>query len=204
MNRGWIKWSAVLLAVLVSVILTRSIWLAWPGEWLYINDAPVRSDVIVVPSGQIHWRIPKAAKLFREGYAPAVFSAASGEPDGTLLLVGMRMPDTEIVTRLLERESVPSGAITVATGVTSTYTDALAFREYVRTHGVQSAILVTSHLHSRRARWTYTRVLPPRLRLTVIEAEQPDLSVDRWWQTEDGMLDVIAEYLKFGFYLTHY
>jgi uncharacterized SAM-binding protein YcdF (DUF218 family) len=202
--RRVVAYAAAAVAIVVAVILSRSVWLVWPGGWLVVNEHPLRSDVIVVPSGHTSWRISKATKLFHDGYASALFTTASGDLDETLLAMGMRITDTDVVEHMLVRKSIPREAITVVAGGTSTYTDALAFREYARTKRVRSAILVTSHLHSRRARWTYERVLPQTLRLTVIDADQPEFSVDRWWQSENGLLDVVAEYLKLGFYLTHY
>lgn len=193
------------MAVALLIALTRTAWLPWSASLLVVNEPPGLADVVVVPSGQALTRVPKAAELLRAGHSRTLFTATVGDVDRTLLLMGMRVTDTELLGRLIDRERIPRDTVTIITGVTSTYEDALAFRDYARAHHVRSAILVTSHLHSRRARWTYRRVLAGLpLQLTTVEAPQSDFNADRWWQDEDGLLVVINEYLKFGFYFINY
>lgn len=180
-------------------------WLQWPADWLVINERPVQSDVIVVPSGQVHARIPKAAELIHQGYAQALFVTAGGDLDQTFLLMGMRVTDRDVLVRLIARERIPPEMVTMGPHVPSTFADAVVFRDYARAHHTQSAILVTSHLHARRARWTYRRVLAGLpVRLITVDAPQSDFPVDHWWRNEDGLLNVINEYLKIGFYVTHF
>jgi uncharacterized SAM-binding protein YcdF (DUF218 family) len=170
-----------------------------------VTDPPEKADVIFPLSGQTLWRGPKAAQLFQEGYAQRVIVTGKGESDYLLLLLGVRMMDTEVASRLLQRFGIPEEAMVLLNGETSTYEEALLFRDYIRTHPVKSAILVTSHLHSRRARWTFEKMLREEgVKLFVVEAEQPHFPVHRWWQHEDGLITVVNEYLKFAFYLLHY
>jgi uncharacterized SAM-binding protein YcdF (DUF218 family) len=203
--RRWLQVSAAAAVVIVVAVLTRVTWMPFLATVLTVNDPAASCDVLIVPSGQTLTRVPAAARLLRAGYARSVFAASSGDFEQGFLLMGMHVTDTELVWRVVDRERIPRDAVTVATQVTSTYEDAVAFREYARAHNVRSATIVTSHLHSRRARWTYRRVLRDLpVHLSTVEVPQSDFPVDRWWRSEPGLLTVADEYLKFAFYLTHY
>jgi uncharacterized SAM-binding protein YcdF (DUF218 family) len=204
-HRRRVLWLAGGCALIIVVWLSRSVWLDWPARWLDVGESPEPADVIVVPSGHAYTRIHEAGLLVSHGYARTVFLTTSDEPDQSFLLMGMRVTERDLLARLMARERIPSEIVTLGPAATSTRADSLAFRYYASAKGVHSAILVTSHLHSRRARWAYRRALAGLpVRLITIETPQSDFPVHRWWQTEDGLLNVVTEYLKFGFYLVHY
>lgn len=193
------------VVIAIGVAVTRTWWLALPGEWLDVSDRVEPADVIFMVSGHSLWRAKAAARLYEQHYAPRVVATGGGESDLLLLVTGERIMDTEIIGRILARFGVPSEATTLIGGVTSTGEDAEAFGRYVRSHGVRSAIVVTSHLHSRRARWTFRRVLgDPSVRIQVVEAPQTDLTPSRWWQREEGLVAVFNEYLKLAYYVAKY
>jgi len=186
------------------------LWLPLPAAFLVAEDAIDRADVILVLSGSSRWRVPAAARLYGAGQAPrVVVSSGSGSNALISLALGQRLAETQLITAALERLGVPGEAIEVLDGdATSTYNEAVAFREYVRAHSVKSAILVTSHLHSRRAGWIFRKVLnnPSHLgvKLSLVEAEQPAFTTQNWWRTEDGLVAVFNEYLKLAYYVVHY
>jgi uncharacterized SAM-binding protein YcdF (DUF218 family) len=203
-TRRRLLWLASMLALIALVAVTRSVWLPWPALWLDVSEPVSVSDMIVMPSGQFAARIPKAAELLRHHFGRTLFATSGEGYDATLRVLGIQMTEAELLSRLLASQGIAAKAVTMSIGSHSTYGDAIAFREYVRTTGIHSALIVTSHLHSRRVRWMYRRVLPASFVLTVIEAPQTDFEVRRWWQYEDGMLAVVNEYLKLAFYVVHY
>jgi uncharacterized SAM-binding protein YcdF (DUF218 family) len=204
MRRLWAAVSVVLLLA-VGIVLTRSWWLPVPGKWLDVSERLEPADIIFLPAGQSLWRAKAAATLYQQRYAPKVVATAGGESEMLLLVTGERIMDAEIVGRMLKSLGVPTHATTLISGVTSTREDAEALRKYIESHHVRSAIVVTSHLHSRRIQWMLRRVIDTgAVHLRMVEADQPHLRADRWWQSEDGLLTVVNEYLKYGYYLTHY
>lgn len=192
-------------AIVVAALTLSRWWLPLPGEWLDVSEPVEPADIIFVASGQALWRAKKAAELYNERLAPRVVAAGGGESELLLFVTGERISDAEVVGRILAHLGVPKGATTLVDGVTSTREDAEAFKEYVQAHQVRSAIVVTSHLHSRRARWTFGRVLnDPSVKVQFVEADQPDVKAATWWQGEDGLVTVFNEYLKYAFYLARY
>lgn len=200
-----IAWAAAGLLLVVTIAATRSFWLPLPGVWLDVSQNPEPADVIFVLSGHSADRARAAARLYHQRYGSQILVTGSKESDVLLLVTGERILDTEIVARMLARLGVPRSATSLVNDVTSTRDDAEAFKAYVRAHSVRSAIVVTSHLHSRRARWTLRHVVnDSSIRLQLVEADQPDFTPGQWWQDEDGLVTVFNEYLKLGFYRLHY
>jgi uncharacterized SAM-binding protein YcdF (DUF218 family) len=197
--------AAMTAALALVMVLSRAWWLPWPARWLDVNDAIQPADVIVVLSGNSLVRAKGAASLYQRHYAPRII-VMGGEPSEYYqLLTGERAYDAELTGRVLTRLGVPRDALVLVNGMKSTQDEATAVKGYVRDHPIRTLILVTSHLHSRRARWTVRRALEgTTVRVLVVDVEQPDVSARDWWQHPDAALGLLNEYLKFGYYLLHY
>ena len=93
----------------------------------------------------------------------------------------------------------------VIKGGTGTWEEAAYIRQYVRDERVSKVILVTSHSHSRRARWVFRKVLHPEgAKVMVVEADNGRYTPANWWRTEGGLVSVFTEYVKLLFYLGNY
>lgn len=176
-----------------------------PAKWLVANDRIEPADVIVVLSGNSLARAKGAARLYLEQCAPRLIVNGGNQSEFFELLTGERVHDAELTGRVLVRLGVPRESLVLFNSMSSTRDEAAAFRQYVATHPIRKAILVTSHLHSRRARWIFRRALAGTgVEVTAIDAPQPDVSVDDWWQHPDAALGVLNEYLKFVYYAVKY
>lgn len=203
-RRVWI--AAAALVVLTALgTLTRASWLPLPARWLDVNDRIEPADVMIVLSGNSLPRAKGAAHLYQEHYAPRIIVNGGGTSEYFELLTGERAYDADLTGRVLVRLGVPRQSLVLLNDMKSTQDEAVAFREYVRTHPTRTVILVTSHLHSRRARWTFRRALAGTgVEVTAVEAHQTDVSIHDWWQHPDAALGVLNEYLKFVYYVVNY
>ena len=203
-RRLWLT-AAALLVMVVLAFVTRASWLPLPAAWLRV-DEPIRpADVMMILSGQSLVRVRKAADLFQQRYAPRILVSGGDHAEYFELLTGERAYDAELSARVLVRLGVPRSALVLINGMKSTHDEAAALGTYVAAHDIRSVLVVTSHLHSRRARWMFRRALAGTgINLSVIEAEQQDVSVHDWWRHPDASLGVLNEYLKFGYYRVHY
>jgi uncharacterized SAM-binding protein YcdF (DUF218 family) len=193
---------AAVIIVAALAILSRSLWLPLPAKWLQLADAPRPADAMMVLSGQSLWRARKAAQLFHDHYAPRVLVSGGDIDEYFGLLTNERVYDAELQARVLARLGVPRDAMVLVNGMKSTRDEALAFRQYAREHPLRSVILVTSHLHSRRARWAFRHALGGvPIDVMAVEADQPHLNARDWWRHPDAALGVLNEYLKFGYYV---
>lgn len=203
-RRVWIAVPALVVLTALGT-LTRATWLPLPAKWLVVNARIEPADVIVVLSGNSLARAKGAARLYRERYASRLIVNGGNQSEYFELLTGERVYDAELTGRVLVRLGVPRESLVFLNNMNSTQDEAVAFRQYVATHPTRKAILVTSHLHSRRARWIFRRALAGTgVEVTAIEASQSDVSVNDWWQRPDAALGVLNEYLKFVYYAVNY
>src|SRR5205085_10764272 len=153
--------SAPLRAALFLLVLWPLLaWMAAQGLIVRTPQAE-RADAIVMLSGSEMYRerAEYAAQLFRAGRAPRVVLTNDAEPGGWSQARGRTVMFVERAQDVLTGEGVPQTAIEVVPGsVTSTYDEASAVKEYARTRGWRTLVVVTSSYHSRRAWWTLRRV----------------------------------------------
>ncbi|MFW5745558.1 MAG: YdcF family protein [Spirochaetota bacterium] len=143
--------------------------LPWSPEDLVVDEPPVHADAIVLLEGGLA-RIPQAVSLVEQGYAtrliyPGLAPVAREPLDRALASLSRR---AELI--------VPDD-----TATESTWEEALSTRAILASRpDIDSILLVTSDYHTRRARWTFRKVLPSSVDITTIAATQrhwtPDLA----------------------------
>ena len=190
--------------------------LAWPlvawGAAAALVERRVleRADVLVVLSGSSVYqeRARWAARLFREGRAPRVVLTRDEHAGGWSQERGRTMLFYERAVEELERAGVPPERIEVLPGpVTSTYEEAVALRDYAAKSGARRLLVVTSAYHTRRARWTFDRVLRGGGVEVGIDAPpigQQSPAPLTWWLRPRGWSTVAMEYPKMIYYRLSY
>jgi len=131
---------SLLLALLVGAAYF------FPQEILTVDSGKVKADVIVILGGGSHERPLRAAELFKRNAAPRLIITGEG--------------DDEINRQLLLQAGIPAAAIQVEGKSTTTRENAEFTIKLLRAEKVQSAILVTSWYHSRRALKTFEHFAP--------------------------------------------
>jgi uncharacterized SAM-binding protein YcdF (DUF218 family) len=162
-----------------------------------VND-PVACDALVLLLGGYDYRTPAVAALYRQGLAPLVLLAESGE------VVELGVNETELTRQALIRLRVPANAIRVLPGpvVQSTHDEALRLRAYARAHPeLRRITVVTASFHTARARWIFQRMLKGT-GIEVHTAAVPWRAVDEanWYTTEHGLLTYFIESFKTIYY----
>ncbi len=193
-----------MLAILALAF--RSQILTGIADYLIVTDRLQPADVIVLLNSEVDTRPFRASELYKQGLAPLVLIARS-ESTPTVDL-GLVPNDTDISVAVMEKLGVPAGKIIILPfpgGVTSTFDEASAVRQYVAAHPIRRIILVTSAFHTRRARWTFKKVLAG-LPVTVEMVAVPYAGFDQtnWWKNETGLITLNNEYIKWFYYLFKY
>lgn len=206
--RRW-RWWLLAVAVVVTtgwvVVAARTLWLPLPAEWLRVQDPVAKADAVFILSGNVVWRAPLAARLYREDRAPRLLVTGGYYSDYFLVLTGEHLTDAEVVARVLSKLGVPRSAMTLVKGGTSTYEEALILRKQVDDLGLRSVIVVTSNFQSRRARWIFRKVLRDRsVALSFVEANHAVFTPRDWWRHEEGLITVSNEYIKLVYYALRY
>lgn len=88
--------------------------------------------------------------------------------------------------------------------VDSTFDESKALRKWCADENIESVILVTNPLYSRRARWIFDKMLGGRVRIQIATTECDDYNSETWWTSEEGLIAVNNEYVKLAYYFWKY
>ncbi len=193
---------------LVLVLVALLIWaapygLSALGGFLVVDDAPRRSDAVIVLSTgiEIYPRFIEAARLYRTGYAKRVVVNGNRKTDvlRQLEAQGLRFPyswDSGART-VLKFLGVPDEAIisVSAEDAFDTITEARIVAAELPRHGITEALITTSRFHTRRARRIWYDASQGILQtVTMIAAQDDPYSADGWWREPRQIRWVMAEY----------
>jgi uncharacterized SAM-binding protein YcdF (DUF218 family) len=202
----------ILILLLVPVLLLGGLYvfrdaaLAAVGNFLVVRDKLEPADIIFVLNGDPTVRPGHAAALLRQGMGKKVVIARAEDSEGVQFGAYPNVTDTNII--MLKSLGVPDGSIVQLRppgGVKHTKDEADALLGYTREYGIHSVIIVTSDLHSRRARFIFKKVLagsPVRVMLAPISDRK--YGADNWWKQEEGLIGCQNEYLKLVYYHLKY
>lgn len=197
----------IIIAVLAAVWVLIAPWLA---TRLIVERPLEKADAIIVLSGSYVYkeRTRKAAELYDRGVAPRILITNDGERGGWSQKEQTNIPYVELEQRELISAGVPAEAITVLTElVTGTDEEAKELAKNLDTYSIKSVVVVTSVYHSRRALWTFDRILADKA--VTIGIEHAGMS-DRtpnpnyWWLKPRGWQMVAGEYVKWVVYYAYY
>ncbi|MCL5994968.1 MAG: YdcF family protein [Chloroflexi bacterium] len=189
---------AFLIAVPVIAALTSSLWLPALGHALEAPSDPAPADAIAVFSGG-RQRLRQAVALYRQGLAPELWHTGDA-PQGEEPFER----SSQLARQAAIDMGVPPDAIHLLPS-TSTWEDAQQIAALARQRGIHSILLVTSWYHGRRGLCVMRRHLDGTgIRVTFQAASNVTFGPDNWWRNEEGFMDVVNEYIKFGFYWLHY
>ena len=197
---------AVLLLLVILAFAFRSQILTGIADYLIVSDKLEPADVIVLLNSEVNTRPFRTSELYQQGLAPVIVIARS-ESKPTVDL-GLVPNDTDVSVAVMEKLGVPADKIVILPfpgGVTSTFDEATAIRQYVIAHQTHRIILVASAFQSQRARWIFEKVLAG-LPVTLEMAAVPYAGFDQtnWWKNETGLITLNNEYIKWFYYLFKY
>jgi|ERR1035437_7069191 uncharacterized SAM-binding protein YcdF (DUF218 family) len=207
-SRRWprrLLWLAAFCFLLsVFCFAFRAPLLAGFARW-WVVDGPVsKADAIMVLGGGVPRRPIEAARLYQAGLAPKVLY--SDVTTNQIAQLGMDKPETTLTREVLIRQGVPESALEcLGHGVSSTYLESLAVRDWVRQTGAKSVIIPTDEFHTRRVRWVFRKALRPTgARLQIKPVVHPDFTTTNWWWKEEGVVALQNEVLKYLYYRLKY
>jgi uncharacterized SAM-binding protein YcdF (DUF218 family) len=174
------------------------------ADWLVRSDELQPADAIVVLAGAPE-RPLYAADLYRQKYASRVLVSRPAQHRSQPLLTkyGVELQREEVVNvALLRAAGTPEAAIELfGEGSQSTVEEMEALK---RRFGATPArlLIVTSALHTRRARMVALHVFAGTRIQPMVIATPYDSLPPRWWADQHTARSVVLEVIKIGFYLT--
>ena len=192
--------SPVILLALLYVF--RHTALAAVGSFLVIRDTLEPADVIFLLNGDPTVRPYRAAALLRQNMAPKIVIARAEDSIGVQFGAYPNVTDSNIV--ILKQLGVQDSQIEQLRppgGVKHTADEAQALLQYCRAHLIHKVIIVTSDLHSRRARFIIRRTFgADRTKVMLAPIADRKYGATNWWTVEDGVVGCQNEYLKLLYY----
>jgi uncharacterized SAM-binding protein YcdF (DUF218 family) len=205
MSRAWRLFRVVALCLIVWSLA------AWgAARFLIVRLELPRADAIVVLGGSAAYveRTHRAAEVFREGRAPRVILTNDNLRGGWSQAEQRNPFFYERARNELLRAGVPADRIEVLPqSVTTTYDEVTLLRDYAMSHNLRSLLFVTSAYHTRRARWTISRVFRDDKVEVGLDASPPGEQTPppaTWWLHAGGWRSVALEYPKLIYYLVRY
>ena len=176
------------------------------GAFLVVRDPLESADVIFLLNGDPNVRPQQAADLLKKGLAPQIAIARQTDSPGVEAGAYPNPTDTNIF--MLKKCGVPEEKIRQLKppgGVSHTFDEAVALREYYRERGFSKVIVVTSDMHSRRARFIFRRVFSGTgVHIALAPVADLKYGAADWWKTEDGIVGCENEYIKLVYYHLRY
>ncbi|MGQ0737329.1 MAG: YdcF family protein [Acidobacteriota bacterium] len=192
--------AALLLAFLLTIWLVTAL-----GRVLHHEDPLERADLIYVLSGMRLERVVEAGDLYREGWAPRILLSRQLLDGGEIALKrrGVAVPDEVDVQRTaLVAMGVPPEAIEATGGEqVATATESTELRRLSDARGWTRIIVVTSKLHTGRARLAFARRFEGSRARIIMRASRHDGSdIDRWWASRADARFALIEAQKMLLY----
>lgn len=178
-----------LLLLWVAWLMRHSILRKAASLWI-ISDPIAQADAIVVLGGRSDLRPGAAAELYKRGVAPQILFPRGQEVNRTMLLTG----------------GIPPGAIvSYGNGVSSTYDEAHAIKDWATQSETKRIIVITETFGARRVRWIFNRTLRKRgVHVRVLALTPKRYRMDDWWQTQEGISAFWSEVVKYSYYRLRY
>lgn len=182
------------------------------GDFIFVEDAPVKSDAIFVVGGSQPEAAELAADLWKQGYAPRIcigggVSVKTGKFPGPKSKQDIYCKDYateyEFYQDVLTINDVPEDAIFGEDRSGFTRQNALFAREAVEQSKipVNTALLVCKAFHARRCLMFYQSAFPA-VEFRVVPFAGFDVTRDNWFLSEYGIKRVLGELKRCGDQIT--
>jgi uncharacterized SAM-binding protein YcdF (DUF218 family) len=196
-----LKRRLVVLAAILGLSVAGWQLLTSLGHILHREDVLTKADVIYVLAGTRVERIAEAGELYREGWAPLILlSRQVSEPaEVQLRAAGVRIPtETELQRNVLQQMGIPPAAIEEVTAeLVATANEVDELVQFAESRRWQRIVVVTSKLHTARARLAMRRRFAPLGREIVMRGSRyDDTDIDRWWSNRSDLRSVLFEAQK--------
>ena len=181
-------------------------------EFIFIEDEPVPSDVIIIPGSPYAEPAEYAAKLWWGKYAPLVLPTGRyyekadsflEEVKGELAYPGFYDTEWRYAKKILTEKGVPEKSILREDKSRNTFENAICARQVLKFHPedmrMLKILLVCQAFHARRAYMTFMSQFPG-CEIRVCPVVTRGISRDTWTESVESYDKVLSELAKCGDY----
>lgn len=177
-------------------------------KFIFINNEPIKADIIFIPGGLYAEIAETAAKLWKAKYAPIIMP--SGKYSVKLGYFSKPLSKGEIYNKhynteceflkdVLVQNGVDENAVLLEDEATNTYENAIYSKNVTDKLNldIKKAIICCKSFHSRRCSMYY-ETLYPNTEFVVCATETEGINKENWFSTEHGIDTVMAEIERCG------
>lgn len=192
----------VLIVCVGAAVMTHKPLLGAYARFFSVATGTKGADAIVVLSGRIETRFPRALELYRQGYAPRILltdprlhrEALRGvicdehrEAEAMLRCYGLDVP----------LATIPSDK----GGATSTFDEAYDTLAYCLKNRYRHIIIVTDEYHTRRSLYAFKKIFKQTaIKVESMGAANDIFTTNNWWRTDRGIEAYVLEPVKLAVY----
>lgn len=184
------------------------------SDFIFMNDAPQKSDILFIPGTSQSAVTEKAAGLYCAGYAKYVLPSGmysgkrgkfAAEKIDDLRYAGDYATDFAYCRHILMVNGVPEAAILREDRSTNTMENAAYSAAVLKELGIkiERAILCCQAFHARRAFMSYARHFPDT-EILVVPTDTQGIRREDWFLHEKSYQRVMSEVRKCGEYFLEY
>ena len=179
------------------------------SDFVFVEDAPAPSDVILIPGNSSPVHALRAAELYHQGmaryllpsgrYTKVVGHFAGVDPAWREKYPGDYETEWAYLRAVLVDAGVPDAAILREDQATYTWENAQLSRKVTDAMGltVRRAILCCRSYHARRALLYYQAAFP-ETEIRVCAASVPGFNREDWYLTAEGRAMILGEVRRLG------
>jgi uncharacterized SAM-binding protein YcdF (DUF218 family) len=173
------------------------------AEFFTVHTAAKGADALVVLSGLIETRLPRAIALYKDGYAPRILITE----ERLFNSLAAQLPCTdrdkaEALMHLLHADCELAFVPSQKGGATSTFDEAYDLKDWARKNSYKRIIIVTDDFHTRRALYAFSKIFNGTgIAVEAAGATNEFFSEHDWWKSDRGISAYILEGIKYSVYL---
>lgn len=191
------------LLLFTGLYLLRQPVLRSFATFLIHEDSLQRADAMIVLSGGGYDRGNEAAKIYHSGYVSKII-CTGGNPVTEMKVFGIDTLESDMTVANLHRHNIPDSVIIDLRKGTSTKEESVIILDYCQKYSIKKVIIVSSLLHTRRAREVFHEKLHSAgIELIMHGAPSSRFDEMQWWKSEEGLIAVNNEWIKQFYYWMH-
>lgn len=178
------------------------------SNYIFVSDAPEKSDVIFLPGGSHPEQPEYAAELYHKGYAKWLIPSGGisvkrdkwlGVRSKAEIYNGNYQSDCEFFTDVLNKNGVSMDAIIRENKSGHTRDNAFFSRKIVDEKGIEikTALIICKAFHARRCLMLYQMAFPD-VEIKVCPIHCYNITKDNWYKSEQGINRVLGELGRCG------
>ncbi len=183
-------------------------------DFVFVNDKPEKSDLIIVLGGSSHKPSESAALLYQDNFAPQILATGryslalnrfAHEKVKLDKYKGNFETESDFIENILRMQGVPAEAIIKESNSMHTMENAefsVALLKELNLP-VKRVILCCKAYHARRALMHFSCHFPG-VQFYVVPSGNDGLTAHNWYQTEKGYHTILSEVKKCGTYFQDY